>query len=69
METFMKPGLSQAAQAEIARIARSVLHLETLETRNRDDLDFSEQSVWAIREALEAAYLAGMADAYEATRR
>jgi hypothetical protein len=60
----MKPELSPAAHAEIAQIARSILHLETLEMQNCDDLDFNEHSAWAIREALEAAYLAGMADPF-----
>lgn len=40
-------------------IAKERLLLETLETRNSDKLDFSEQSVWAIRKALEDAFDAG----------
>lgn len=32
---------------------------ETLETRNRDDLDFYDVAVWSIRDALIAAYRAG----------
>ena len=35
------------------------LHLETLETRNSDGLDFHEVAVWSIRAALEAAFEAG----------
>lgn len=43
----------------IENIAREILDLETLETRNMDGLDFHELSVWEIRKALEAAYNAG----------
>lgn len=41
------------------QIARDVLHVETLETRKSDRLDFHEVAVWQIRNALEAAYRAG----------
>ena len=47
--------------ALMQRIAAQYLDLETLETRNADDLDFHDLAVWAIREALEAAYQAGVA--------
>ena len=43
----------------IAEIASKHLHLETLETRNRDSLDFHDMAVWSIKAALEAAYEAG----------
>lgn len=43
----------------ITQIAANVLGLETLETRNSDSLDFSDQYVAAIKLALEAAYEAG----------
>jgi hypothetical protein len=46
-------------EAEIARIARKILGVETLETRRSDDLDFYDLSVWQIEEALKAAYAAG----------
>lgn len=42
-------------------IARRHLGLPTLDARGSDDLDFSEQAVWRIREALKAAYEAGAA--------
>jgi hypothetical protein len=42
-----------------AKIAREVLGVETLETRNSDQLDFHEMAVWEIRDALEAAYNEG----------
>lgn len=57
-----KPELSPAAQREIAEIARVHLHIEALETRRSDSLDFYDLAVWNIRAALEAAYLAGMVD-------
>ena len=40
-------------------IAWEYLQLETLETRNTDSDDFSDQAVWSIAAALEAAYEAG----------
>lgn len=45
----------------INQIAREILHLETLQTRKMDSLDFKEQAVWSIAEALAAAYDAGRA--------
>lgn len=43
----------------LSKIARQHLRLETLETRNSDSLDFSDQAVWNIKAALEHAYSAG----------
>lgn len=43
----------------LMKIAKQHLKLETLETRNSDNLDFSEQSVWALKAALEEAFAAG----------
>jgi hypothetical protein len=48
-----------ARDALLLDIAQRHLFLETLETRNRDRLDFHDTAVWAIRSALEAAYEAG----------
>lgn len=45
--------------AVIEGIARDVLAIDTLETRNRDDLDFHDISVWKLRSALCRAYQAG----------
>lgn len=45
----------------IAEIAKKYLRLKTIDTRNSDDLDFSDQAVWSLRTALEAAYNAGLA--------
>lgn len=47
----------------LTQIAKDYLLLDTLETRNRDCLDFHELSVGAIRAALQAAYEAGKAAA------
>ncbi len=41
------------------RIAKEHLHIETLETQNRDRDDFHDVAVWSIKCALEAAYAAG----------
>ena len=46
--------------AELAEhIAKSVLGLDTIESRGRDSLDFNDIGVARLREALGAAYLAG----------
>ena len=42
-----------------AKIAKEILDIETLETRNSDRLDFHEVSVWEIRDVLKAAFEAG----------
>jgi hypothetical protein len=38
-----------------AQIAREHLHIETLETRGSDSLDFHDVSVWGVKAALQAA--------------
>jgi hypothetical protein len=43
----------------IARIARDVLGIETLETRNADSLDFHDLAIWDVRRALLLAFNAG----------
>ena len=58
MTTHTKP----APEALLLAIARTHFpNIETLETRNSDCLDFHDVAVWAIRNALEAAYAAGQA--------
>ena len=42
-------------------LAARYLNIDSLEERNRDELDFHPVAVWSVREALEAAYLAGYA--------
>lgn len=44
-------------------IAKKYLNLTTLETRNWNSQDFSEQAVWNIRLALEKAYKLGYENA------
>lgn len=46
--------------ALLTQIAQRILRIETLESRHRDSLDFHEVSVWELRDALEAAYNAGI---------
>ena len=41
-------------------IAKKHLGIETLQTRNSDRLDFHDAAVWCIRDALEAAFKAGV---------
>jgi hypothetical protein len=59
----INPNLARTAspkcEQEIEGIARRILKIETLETRNSDALDFHELAVWTIQEALDAAYEAG----------
>ena len=55
-----KPAHPNAARdALLMEIAERHFFLETLETRNSDQLDFHDVAVWAIRSALEAAFEAG----------
>jgi hypothetical protein len=53
--------MEKPAASCLQEIAREVLGLETLETRNSDRLDFVELSVWQLQAALQRAYLAGLA--------
>ena len=43
-----------------ALIAQKHLFIETLETRHSDRLDFHDVAVWNVRDALEAAFKAGV---------
>ena len=54
-----KENTMQSCDEALANIAATILGLETLNTRNRDRLDFHELAVWQIKKALEAAYAAG----------
>jgi hypothetical protein len=54
-----KANLAAARDALILEIAQRRFFIETLETRNRDRLDFHDVAVWAIRDALEEAFEAG----------
>ena len=48
-----------APEALILEIATKHFFIETLETQNRDRLDFHDVAVWAMRAALSEAYEAG----------
>jgi hypothetical protein len=61
MANTKKQPTKSRMNADLERIAREILSIETLETRNSDSLDFSEQAVCTLRRALEAAYQAGKA--------
>jgi hypothetical protein len=50
---------NSAPETLLAELALQHLGIETLATRNSDSLDFHEVAVWAIRDALEAAWQAG----------
>lgn len=56
-----KPATPAKAPSEalLLEIAAKHFHVETLETRNSDGLDFHDVAVWAIRAALEEAFEAG----------
>ena len=43
----------------LEKIAKKYFRVETLQTRNRDSLDFYDVAVWNIKAALKAAYEAG----------
>ena len=56
-----------ARDALIFDIAQRQFFVETLETPNRDRLDFHDVAVWAIRDALEEAFEAGRRSAETTT--
>ena len=51
--------LTPLQQAILATLASQHLNLDTLDTQASDSKDFSEQAVWSIKAALEAAFRAG----------
>lgn len=57
---------AQPLDALLTQIAQEHLFIDTLETRKSDSLDFHDVSVWAVKEALIAAYQAGLAAAQKA---
>lgn len=63
--TPQKSASRAALQLEtcLLQIAQEHLLVETLEMRNSDALDFHDVSVWGIKNALIAAYQAGLAAA------
>lgn len=44
----------------LTQIAQNKLGIETLETRKSDSLDFHDVAVWCLRDALDAAFNAGV---------
>ena len=52
----------------LTQIAQQHLHIETLETRRSDSLDFHDVAVWCLREALEATFNAGIEQGRKATK-
>ena len=57
---------AQTLDALLTQIAQEHLFIDTLETQNSDSLDFHDVSVWGVKEALIAAYQAGLAAAQKA---
>ena len=60
---------TQPLDALLTRIAQEHLFIDTLETQNSDSLDFHDVSVWGVKEALIAAYQAGLAAAQKAAQK
>jgi hypothetical protein len=52
----------------LTQIAQNKLGIETLETRKSDRLDFHDVAVWCLRDALEAAFNAGVEQASKAKK-
>lgn len=52
----------------LTQIAQNKLGIETLETRKSDSLDFHDVAVWCLRDALEAAFNAGVEQASKAKK-
>ena len=49
-------------------IAQKHLGIDTLQTRHSDSLDFHDVAVWCLRDALEAAFNAGIEQGRKATK-
>lgn len=52
----------------LTQIAQNKLGIETLETRKSDSLDFHDVAVWCLRDALEAAFNAGVEQGRKAAK-
>jgi hypothetical protein len=61
MTTHHDEHTAAAPEELLLELARAHFHIETLETRGSDSLDFHEVAVWSVRAALEEAYRAGLA--------
>lgn len=53
-------------EALLTQIAQQHLGIETLQTRRSDSLDFHDVAVWCVRDALEAAFKAGVEEGRKA---
>lgn len=51
--------MKKSVEKKLEKIAKDVLFVETLETRNSDGIDFYDISVWGLKEALLQAYKLG----------
>ena len=60
---------AQTLDALLTRIAQEHLFIDTLETRNSDSMDFHDVSVWGVKEALLAAYQAGLVASQKAAQK
>lgn len=52
----------------LTQIAQNKLGIETLETCKSDSLDFHDVAVWCLRDALEAAFNAGVEQGLKAAK-
>jgi len=52
----------------LTQIAQKHLGIDTLQTRHADSLDFHDVAVWCLRDALEAAFNAGVEQGRKATQ-
>jgi hypothetical protein len=56
----MPKATQQQLDQLLTNIAQKHLNIETLETRKSDSLDFHDVAVWCLKDALAAAYDAGL---------
>lgn len=57
--TYKPPYTPDLAKAAAENIAKRVLGISTLDTRDSDSLDFHQVAVWSVEAALREAYQAG----------
>jgi len=60
-----KPNVQTPSDGLMAQIARDHLGIKTLDVRKSDSLDFYEVAVWNVKNALEAAWKAGVSEAWK----
>ncbi len=54
--------MKQKSEIKLEQIAQEILNIPTLDTRDSDELDFYNVSVWGIKKALIEAYKQGVKD-------